>query len=187
MSKFCTNCGSEIEDGQVCQCQEAGQPVNNFSAAPPPPQAPYQAQNNQQPNYSNQQPMTQPGDNRKIYEILSYIGILWLIGAFVQPENRDPRVRFHVGQGIILSIVEIAAAVVFGILGAILYGAMTTTSSFYGYTYVTGVSWIYGLIMGLLWTAFSIFTLVLSIIGIMNAVKDVEKPLPIIGKFAFYK
>ncbi|MFA6308927.1 MAG: hypothetical protein WC677_04190 [Clostridia bacterium] len=187
MSKFCTNCGSEIEDGQVCQCQEAGQPVNNFSAAPPPPQAPYQPQNNQQPNYSNQQPMTQPGDNRKIYKILSYIGILWLVGIFVHPENTDPKVRFHVGQGIILSIVEVAGSIVFGILGAILQNVFTTRTSFYGYNYITGISPAYGIIMGLLWFAFWVGTIALSIIGIINVTKDIEKPLPIIGKFSFFK
>ena len=45
--------------------------------------------------------MNQTNGNAKLYGILAYIGILWLVGMFVQPEKDDPFVRFHVNQGIV--------------------------------------------------------------------------------------
>ena len=36
-------------------------------------------------------------ENIKIYKVLSYIGILWLIGLLVDEKN-DEKLKFHVGQ-----------------------------------------------------------------------------------------
>lgn len=55
--------------------------------------------------------------NAKLYGILAYIGILWLVGMFVQPEKDDPFVRFHVNQGIILFIAAIIVNILVSIWG----------------------------------------------------------------------
>lgn len=55
--------------------------------------------------------------NAKLYGILAYIGILWLVGMFVSPEKDDPFVRFHVNQGIILFIAAILVNILTSIWG----------------------------------------------------------------------
>ena len=51
----------------------------------------------------------------KVFKIVSYIGILWILGLFCGSKN-DSKVRFHVGQGIILTIACVAAGIVAGII-----------------------------------------------------------------------
>ena len=41
--------------------------------------------------------------NLKIFSILSYIGIFWIVGLI--SERDDPVVRFHINQGIIKTVV----------------------------------------------------------------------------------
>ncbi len=184
MSNFCTNCGASLEEGQTCQCQATEQPENNFTSTPP-TQEPVQPQNNQPPVYNQQN--FQPSDNSKIYKVLSYIGILWLIGMFAAPEKDNPSVRFHVGQGIMLTIVEVALGIVYGILYGILMAIFAQTATVYGITYTYAISGIGSLLIGLVALVVWAASIALAIMGIMNAVNGKEKPLPIIGKFAFYK
>ncbi len=96
------------------------------------------------------------GDN-KIFNVLSYFGILWLIGLIAKPN--EPDVRFHVNQGIILSIALFAAGLlnIIPILGQILFG-----------------------LVGL-----AVF--IFAIMGIVSAVKGEQKELPLIGKFKILK
>ena len=42
-------------------------------------------------------------ENIKLYKILSYIGLLFIV-ALVVPEKDDPSLKFHCGQGMILTI-----------------------------------------------------------------------------------
>jgi len=54
--------------------------------------------------------------NDKLYAILAYICPLWIIGLLVE-EKDHPLVRFHVNQGIVLTIFGvIASAISCGIL-----------------------------------------------------------------------
>ncbi len=78
-------------------------------------------------NYSEQLP-----SNAKLFAILSYVSVLWLLGLLISPEKTSPFVRNHVNNGIVLCIVaailacipflgwicEIAVAV-FAIMGII--------------------------------------------------------------------
>ena len=46
-------------------------------------------------------PQWQPppkSDNTRVYSVLAYIGILWLVGLLADRHN--PRVAFHVNQGL---------------------------------------------------------------------------------------
>lgn len=42
--------------------------------------------------------------NAKLFSILSYVGLLWLLGLLISPEKTSPFVRNHVNNGIVLSI-----------------------------------------------------------------------------------
>ena len=197
---FCANCGNEIPEGQACACQppqqpQQPQPQYQQPQQPQPqyqqpqqPQPQYQQPQQPQPQYQQQpqQPMVKT-DNSKTYSILSYIGILWIVGMVAMPEKLNPRVRFHVGQGIILSIVSVGLSIITTILNIVLGAVMTTTkTTWYGVTYPT-TSAAYGIISTILWLAVSAVTLTLLVIGVLNVVNNRDKELPIVGKFAFYK
>ena len=187
---FCKNCGQQLEENQVCQCQAPVQPPQAAPAPPmpppyqappvPPPAAPqYQAPQPYPPQYQQ----TAPSDNRKLYSILSYVFGLWLIGMFAAPEKDDPRVRFNVGQGMILTIAWAALAIGVIILTTIV-GAIFNTS-WYGITVeVSIVSIIFSWLAWLGALGVYVWLMLIGILGVQN---DREKPLPIIGKLAFYR
>ena len=155
---FCSKCGQQNDDNAKF-CSKCGAPM-----AAQPQQAPvYQA--------------VPASDNSKLFNILSYIGILWLFGLLVSPEKDKPEVKFHVGQGIMLSIVSVGLNIVGGIITAII-------SAIFGLSVIHVIAL---LINSLIWLAIEGGVIALMIIGIMNAAKGVQKPLPIIGGYAFYK
>ncbi len=91
---------------------------------------------------------------QKVLSVLSYIGILFIIPLIA---SKDSYVRYHVNQGIVYFIVGIIAGIVSGVLAFIPYvGAIISA-------------------------IISIALFVLFIIGIVNAAKGEEKPLPVIG------
>lgn len=95
----------------------------------------------------------------KIMAVLCYLGFLWLVPLLTDYKN-DPFVKFHINQGIILTV-----------LGALVW--------LIGYIPLIGgfISWVGGL---------AVF--ILAIIGIINSINMEEKPLPIIGTlFVAYK
>ena len=172
MAQFCQFCGNSVDDGAICNCP--GATAEREAATQPQQNAP------QQPV----QPMPQTtADNSKIYKILSYIGILWLVGLFVTPEKNDPKVKFHVGQGMIVSIVGVALWIVIAIINAIL-GAVFGTHL---YGYLLSVPAPLAILETILSLAMWAYWVVMLIVGILNVVHDQEKPLPVIGKLAFYK
>jgi uncharacterized membrane protein len=114
----------------------------------------------------------------KVYGILAYLGILVLVSIFAAPKESRYS-RFHANQGLILVIVDIGGSVAIGIITAIL-GIIATAS--------LGVLAIpFAIIIGLLWFVYGAGVLALVIIGIINAAKGVQKPLPVIGKFTILK
>lgn len=159
-AKFCSKCGAVLSSSQPYQ-----QPVNQ----------PYQ------------QPVSQPvvaSDNSKLFNILSYIGILWLFGLLINPEKQKPDVRFHVGQGILLSIVNFGLTII-GLILAAIFRTIFRSYSMFGYSY--GVSAIGRILIGFTWIAVFGAVIALMVLGIINAAKGIKKPLPIIGRYAFYK
>ncbi len=96
-------------------------------------------------------------NNNKIYNILAYVGILFLIGLIAAPN--EPDVKFHVNQGLVLCLLGIAVGIV---------------------SIIPIIGWIIGF-------AGSIFCLVLAIMGIINAAKNEQKELPLIGKIKILK
>ena len=159
---FCKQCGNRLEDGAKF-CNGCGAAVENNA-----PQANYQPAG--QASTSN--------SNAKIYKILAYIGILFLVGLLANKEN-DKSVRFHVGQGIVLCIAGVAASIVYSIISAIAFALFLDP---FGSLNVVGV-----LLTSVLGLAISGCTLALAIIGIVHAANGEDKELPVIGKYAFYK
>lgn len=114
----------------------------------------------------------------KIFNILSYLGILWIVGMLSDHKN-DKDVRFHIGQGMLLTIVCVAVGIINNLIIA---NVFVTEVTYWYYTYKT-TSGLGLFLMSVIW----LVPAALSIIGIINAAKGEEKELPIIGKYAFYK
>lgn len=115
--------------------------------------------------------------NIRLYSILSYIGFLWIVGLIVKEKDNE-LVKFHVGQGIILTILSLIINTISAIIGFII-----------GFTFgMLGLSEILlSLITGAIGGLLGLISLIFMVIGIINASKFEKKELPIIGKFAFYK
>lgn len=109
----------------------------------------------------------QNNSTAKVITILDYIGILWILGLFVEKDN--PQVRFHTNQGLVLFLLE----VVVGILNVIL-----SLLSFIP---------VVGLLFSIISWALGIVCLVLMILGIVNAAQGQCKPLPVIGGITLLK
>lgn len=101
--------------------------------------------------------------NLKIFSILSYIGIFWIVGLIL--ERDDPVVRFHINQGIIKTVVFSSLWFVIFVVSKILAAISTILLS----------------IVALLWLVYFLIMFVYVILGIINAKNEVQRPLPIIG------
>lgn len=96
--------------------------------------------------------------DNKVLCIISYLGILWIIGLLTAKE--DPNVKFHANQGIILSLYFLAVSII-------------TPIPVLGWFIVGPIGFIFGLVM--------------IIMGIINANKGEQKDLPLIGKIRILK
>lgn len=157
---FCPQCGKELQDGEVCSCQQS------------------------QPQTESEVVDSRWKGNEKLFAILSYIGILWLIGLLVSPEKEDEKVRFHVGQGIVLAIADVVLGIVGGIINAILGAIFQVRFLGVGLGYVSTAGAVLQTIVSL---SITVIILLLVIKGIINVVNNKQEPLPVIGRFAFYK
>lgn len=93
----------------------------------------------------------------KVTSVLSYFGLIgWLIAFFAG--TKDDKSIYHLKQGFGLILLSI----VFGIVIQILVRISTS--------------------LALVGTVLWIVLLVLFILGLINAIKEEKKPLPIIGK-----
>ena len=88
--------------------------------------------------------------------ILAYLGPLVIISYLTAKD--DPFVKFHVKQGLVLLVIEVAV----WLLGMVFWPL-----------------WIHLNLINLV-------VLVLAIIGILNVTKGQEKKLPLVGDFARY-
>ncbi|MDR0286837.1 MAG: hypothetical protein LBI03_03890 [Clostridiales bacterium] len=100
--------------------------------------------------------------DNKVFSVLAYISILWIVGLIAGKD--DPKVKFHVNEGIILFIVEFVVLFILGILYNIFH-RIFFLGGFISFVRVIAI----------------IGSFVLMIIGIINVVNDREAHLPIIG------
>lgn len=96
-------------------------------------------------------------EDGKLMAILSYVGVLSLVPYLAEKDNKW--VRYHAIQGVNLFIIEVILYII---------------------RMIPILGWIVG------WLG-SIVTLVISIIGIVNACNGETKELPIVGKIKFIK
>ena len=125
-------------------------------------------------------PQWQPppkSDNTRVYSVLAYIGILWLVGLLADRHN--PRVAFHVNQGIILTVTSAVLGIASGILAGILGGILGAIFSFVPGGFFWWGPW--SVLSAVFHSLWGIVMLIYMILGIRNAVRGEEKPLPIIG------
>lgn len=99
----------------------------------------------------------------KMYCLLSYIYIFWIVGLL--SERKDPKVRFHVNQGIILSVVISLLWISLKVVCAVLLS----------------ISKVFAIITSLLNLLFLIMILTYISIGVYNVLKDQEEKLPLFG------
>lgn len=103
-----------------------------------------------------------PSQNRTLWLVLSYLGLLALIPLLVETE--DPEVQWHAKHGLVL----LGAWIALGI-------ALTILSS------IPGVGWIVGCgLAPFLW----LVVLIIHIVCIMKALKGEKFRLPILSEFA---
>lgn len=93
-------------------------------------------------------------DNSKVMAALAYIGPLVIVSYIVGKDN--PFVKFHIKQGLVLLVIEVAL------------------------WFLGGMLWAFLPLLGLI----NLALLVLAIIGIMNAVNKKEQELPLVGSLA---
>lgn len=106
--------------------------------------------------------------DKKTTDIVAYISFIGLIIAFAAGTREQS--KFHMNQSLVLVITEIVLSVISGIAGGIV-----------------GIIPILGLILSLVAGVCSIVCFVFMILGIMNAAKGEEKPLPLIGGIQILK
>jgi uncharacterized membrane protein len=94
--------------------------------------------------------------HRTLMGILSYLGILVIIPIVM---TKDPFVKFHIKQGLVLVVAEL-------ILWFVL-------------NFFVWQLW-------MIWDLINLGVLVLAIIGIMNVVNGKEQELPLVGSLASY-
>ena len=93
---------------------------------------------------------------------MSYFSVLWLLGLLIDPDN--PKVRFHVNQGILLSIFSGAYSLVMTVLNAMF--------TFLPFMYI---------FTALLSVLGGVAVFALMVWGVVNAAQDKEEPLPVFG------
>ena len=156
---FCNKCGNQLPDG-ANNCPNCGAPAGNTQQ-----NTQDFANNMMNTNDTTSQFDPQDINNNKGMSVLAYIGFLFLVPLLACPNSKFA--RYHTNQGLVLFLLEFALGVVTGILGIIPIAGL--------------------IIGGLLSAVGGIFTLVLMIMGIINAAQGQAKELPLIGKITLLK
>lgn len=114
-----------------------------------------------------------PIDSRA-FCILSYLGVLWIVGLLVA--RADARVRYHVNQGIILSIFEFALG-----LCAFVVKSFNSLVFIRLFSFVPVLPQLGMAVNSLLSFALGFLTVIFVVIGVLHAAQDRQEPLPVIG------
>lgn len=112
----------------------------------------------------------------KAYCALSYVGILWIIGLIL--DRRNPVTRFHINQGILLTLLSAVLGIILGIWHAI----MNAIFGVWAAGFWAGLMLPGRVLNALMSSAVGIIMLIYLLIGITNALRGKQKPLPFIGK-----
>jgi len=135
-------------------------PQNPGAGAPPPPPA------EPPPEAPTPKPGGGVSENRKLFIVLSYLGLLALIPLLV--EKDDSEVQWHAKHGLVLTAAEFIVFVGLSVVGMVI-GAMSA-----------GL----GCILGLAWPLVMVAVLVLHVMCIMKGLKGERLLVPGISEFA---
>ncbi len=170
---FCKGCGKELEEGAKF-CTSCGKAVdeNTENTAAGNTQDEFTKKFNEFTDTEDKTAEFEKEDiaANKVYALLSYISILFLVPLIAAPKSKYA--RYHANQGLTLFICEVAYNIVRGVLLRILrmiLGSLLTGII----SFVTGIA-------GVLFVVF-------AIVGIINAAQGYAKDLPIIGKIKILK
>lgn len=171
---FCTQCGAQVDEKAVicpsCGAQQVRVNTtnanNNFNAGFTPPPFP-----NGNAMGDDLTMMFDPNDvqQNKVLSIFAYLGILFLVPLLAAPNSQFA--RFHVNQGLVLFLFDIASGIVVGIFSVIVV-----------WIPIVGI-----ILIGLIGGVVSIGILICTILGIINAATGKAKELPLIGKIKIIK
>ncbi len=157
--KYCESCGTKLEDGaKFCPVCGAKSTVDGYDKKSN-AQTKIEDAFNSFTNTTNTTANYSPEDiqKNKLLSVVAYLGVLVIIPLFVARES--PFARYHTNQGLVL----------------FLFSLLSYVAGFIPY-----IGWIAG-------AAVSIVTLLLLIVGALNAIKGEAKELPIIGKIKILK
>lgn len=77
-----------------------------------------------------------PEGNDKLYGILSYIGILWILGLIIEPEKNHAYVKNHVNNNIWLLIFSLASCIIWVLyIGVLVFWVMGLIAACQGKTF----------------------------------------------------
>jgi uncharacterized membrane protein len=110
-------------------------------------------------------PDPQDVEKNKVFAILAYILILFLVPLLAAKDSRFA--RYHTNQGVVLFLFGAGASVVSTVIWIIPI-----------------IGWLIGCFLAF---ALPIWWLVMAVIGILNAAQGHEKPLPLIGHIVLMK
>jgi uncharacterized membrane protein len=135
------------------------------SATTPPPPGPASLSfGSTQPLSGNTASDQEDIEKNKVFAVLAYIGLLFLVPLLAAPQSKFA--RYHTNQGVILFIANIITSVAAMVLMFIpfvgCFGAVAV--------FAAAIGW-----------------LVLMIIGVVNAASGQYKPLPLIGHYQLMK
>lgn len=177
---FCKNCGTQLEDTALF-CSKCGTQVvfddffgetdNGF----------VNTQGTESANTANSTDDLNDINDNKVMAVLSYIGILVLVPIFGAKNSKYA--QYHASQGLSLFICSLGYSFCYWLITFLLGLILKPSYNYiFGYTPNPIVSLV-SVVLGL----GSIFFLVLSIMGIVNAVSGKKAELPLIGKIDILK
>lgn len=106
--------------------------------------------------------------DKKVTSIFAYLGIIFWLVAYLAGDKEGA--KFHLNQGLALSLVDIVVFIVLGIAGRFL-------------AYIPVVNLVFGFVSACI----SAVILIFHIVGIVYACQENEKPLPLIGEIQLIK
>ena len=112
---------------------------------------------------------TEDVQQNKVFGILAYIGILFLVPLLVAQDSQYA--RFHTNQGLVLFITDVILGMCMGVISAV-------------FSIIPILGWI---VAGLISALLGGVLLVFMILGSVNACSGEPKKLPIIGGITIIK
>ena len=98
-------------------------------------------------------------ESKTLMAVLAYIGFLVLIPYLSGDVKKDEFIKFHTQQGMVLFIIEMILFILSALISRVIPA------------------------LGIFWTLLGLGTLILSVLGIVNAAKGEKKELPLIGAY----